>query len=107
MPLTLSPRLSDAVAAQGGLGAEGGALEFPESASSWPRIADFPGSNIRTTRLRAGWGTIPYGATWIVKAWDMIMEETARKAWTECGYLTEDELAVTTEKLLFYTQRRR
>ena len=37
----------------------------------------------------------------------MITEEMARKAWTECGCLIEDELAVTTKKLLFYTQRRR
>ena len=31
-------------------------------------------------------------ATWVVKAWDMIPEELVRKAWTACGYETEEQL---------------
>jgi len=35
-------------------------------------------------------------ATWVVKAWDMIQEQLVHKAWTACGYQTEEQLCSKT-----------
>lgn len=35
-------------------------------------------------------------ATWVVKAWEKIPEQLVRKAWTACGYQTEEQLCSKT-----------
>jgi hypothetical protein len=35
-------------------------------------------------------------ATWVVKAWEKIPEQLVRKAWTACGYQTEEQLCCKT-----------